>query len=113
MIPETPIPHVRGKTLLINGLVKRRGKLENLTDDTLKFAISDEDTQLAIITKTTGGGISQTSNGTYMIEVPATELETLDLPKDRYWFEVEMTEPSGRRWVVARGPVILYPSPFA
>lgn len=112
---EHPIRRFRGKTCSVRARAFRNGRPVSLEEHVLRFAIADRDTKRPIITLETGAGITQDDKGNYEAKVPASQMSSLLLPENEYWYEVEISLFGGEdeRYPLLYGPLHLIGSPFS
>lgn len=118
--PITPLSHVRGTTLELQGFVKSTsdggGPLDlTLARYTILVVISDETSQTALLTRQTGSAdITQTAAGVWTCKLDAGYSMRGTLPKDRYWLYAGLIDSGvapAKEWCIGQGPLTLTPSP--
>lgn len=103
-------------TLLLRGSAVRNGKTPRALatlGDVLTFILYDSKNNV-LLTKRSGTGISQTDDGTYLITVPAEEVNLQTFPGDQYRYAVRITEGNtGEKYLVQHGPFYFKHLPFS
>lgn len=105
---DTALRGVRGYDWSFSGTVDKSGN-KDISNDTLKFILSNPSTHVMTKTYSTGNGITQTSSGTYTVAIG--NADTADFDEDSYAFEVAITISStSKKYQVARGILTIDPS---
>ncbi len=109
-LPEVPQSGYKGMTLLLRGSAVRNGQtfraLANF-DDELVFIIYDVKNNV-LLTKRSGTGIDQSDDGSYLITIPAEEMNRQTFPIEQYKYAVRLTEgDTGERYLLQHGPMLL------
>lgn len=102
-------------TLLLRGSAVRNGQqfrnLSSLGDD-LTFVIYDTRNNI-LLTKRSGTGIDQADDGSYLVTVPAEEVNRQTFPLNQYRYAVRIIEgDTGERYLLQHGPFYFKDFPF-
>lgn len=102
-------------TLILYGSAVRFGKEPrplSANSDIITFILYDTKRNI-LLTKTSGTGIDQSDDGTYIITVPAEELNNVTFPNERYRYAVRLVEgDTGAKHVLSYGPFLIEDLPF-
>lgn len=105
---STPLRGDRGYDWSFSGTIDKSGN-KDISNDTVKFILSDPTTHVTTKTYATGNGITQTSSGTYTVAIG--NVDTAGFAEDVYDFEVQLIVAStGKKLKVCKGSLTIDPS---
>jgi len=106
LVASSDIILFRDNDATIQLTVKKNGEVYPLTGSTLSFYVKRKATEKnadAVITKTTGSGISA-SGPTGIVTITILDTDTVDLEVGvNFTYDVELLTPSGLKYTILRG----------
>lgn len=115
-IMHSDLRHHKGTTFELRGIIRKENSVRRLVEneDLLEFSISDADTNIPIIYKSSNAGIVVADDGSYTVGIPADEIERDILTDNEYKYAMRITEGDTTKvYGLLHGTLFLEDLPFA